>query len=68
MFKTTAAVLILLTMLGAGCSVAREPVALIEPSYSIRDARPGVAAAELWPGPTGPRAQEGDVLPLAAGN
>jgi len=50
---------------GGGCSVARQPLPLVEPSYSVRDAEPSLAAADLWPASDGLRAADAETLPIA---
>ena len=57
---------LLLTALATGCSVARQPLPLVEPSYSVRVAEPSMAAAELWPSNQSLRAADTDTAPLAS--
>jgi len=46
-----------------GCSAVRESPAMIEPTYSIAQARPDITPQDLWqPSPTGL-----SVVPLASG-
>jgi len=57
--------LLAFALAGGGCGVARQPLPLVEPSYSIRQAEPSMAAAELWPETDSLRADDAQPLPVA---
>ncbi len=57
---------LLLTALATGCSVSRQPLPLVEPSYSVRFAEPALATADLWPADQGLRAADPGAVPLAS--